>query len=132
MRTNRRLKPLEQKNLKNQTIMAVLIRRICYCTTLLSGIFTDRTVRATQSFLSTNEQIEIVILQGAIMHTEYIWRYLDIEKFSMLLEQNALFFAQQKILKIRSKVNLLGDILAIKNSLRHRKNYALLMVPAWT
>ncbi len=66
------------------------------------------------------------------MHTEYIWRYLDIEKFSMLLEQNALFFAQQKILKIRSKVNLLGDILAITNSLRHRKNYALLMVPAWT
>lgn len=76
--------------------MAVLIRRICYCTTLLSGIFTDRTVQATQSFLSTNEQIEIVILQGAIMHTEYIWRYLDIEKFSMLLEQNALFFCSAK------------------------------------
>ena len=48
------------------------------------------------------------------MHTEYIWRYLDIEKFSMLLEQNALFFCSAKILKIRSKVNLLGDILAIK------------------
>ncbi len=65
------------------------------------------------------------------MHTEYIWRYLDIEKFSMLLEQ-MLYFLLSKNLKIRSKVNLLGDILAIKNSLRHRKNYALLMVPAWT
>lgn len=30
------------------------------------------------------------------MHTEYIWRYLDIEKFSMLLEQNALFFCSAK------------------------------------
>ncbi|GCI54012.1 hypothetical protein BvCmsHHNP013_02570 [Escherichia coli] len=30
------------------------------------------------------------------MHTEYIWRYLDIEKFSMLLEQNALFFLLSK------------------------------------
>lgn len=131
MGTNRS-PPRTKKTLRTRLLWLVLIRRICYCTTLLSGIFTDRTVQATQSFLSTNEQIEIVILQGAIMHTEYIWRYLDIEKFSMLLEQNALFFAQQKILKIHSKVNLLGDILAIKNSLRHRKNYALLMVPAWT
>ncbi len=30
------------------------------------------------------------------MHTDYIWRYLDIEKFSLLLEQQALFFLLSK------------------------------------
>ena len=30
------------------------------------------------------------------MHNEFIWRYLDIEKFSMLLEQQALFFCSAK------------------------------------
>ncbi|EPB7497626.1 TPA: hypothetical protein ACNVSH_002299 [Klebsiella aerogenes] len=30
------------------------------------------------------------------MSTEFIWRYLDIEKFSMLLKQQALFFCSAK------------------------------------
>ncbi len=66
------------------------------------------------------------------MHTEYIWRYLDIEKFSMLLEQNALFFCSAKNFEDPFEGEFAWGHTGYKNSLRHRKNYALLMVPAWT